>query len=93
MELAAEVAATRAECGEDESSERARLVRMAVAELPPKYRNAMILFYFHEMDVEKTALSLGMPVGTVKAQLHRGRALIGRKLHALWAGHGHAEER
>ncbi len=92
LELAPEIQATCTGPGEDETVERARLVRTAVRELPAKYRNAMILFYFHDMDVEETALSLSLPVGTVKAHLHRGRALLERKLHALLARQGAAAE-
>ena len=35
---------------------------------PLKYREALILFYFHEMDVPATAQSLGLPEGTFKAR-------------------------
>jgi len=44
-----------------ENESREQMVRRAVATLPEKYRAAMILFYFHEMDVPKTAQSLGLP--------------------------------
>ena len=55
-------------------------VRAAVLALPAKYRDALTLFYFHEMDVSATARSLGVPEGTVKARLLRGRALLRAKL-------------
>jgi RNA polymerase sigma-70 factor (ECF subfamily) len=48
-------------------------------------REAMLLFYFHEMDVPAAARSLGLPVGTVKARLHRGRELLRSKLPRLLA--------
>jgi RNA polymerase sigma-70 factor (ECF subfamily) len=56
-----------------------------VLALPPKYREALLLFYFHEMDVPAAALSLGLPEGTVKARLHRGRELLRAKLPRLLA--------
>jgi RNA polymerase sigma-70 factor (ECF subfamily) len=59
---------------------RDRAVRAAVMTLPAKYREAMIVFYFHRSDVAVTAKSLGIPEGTVKARLHRGRELLRRKL-------------
>ena len=37
-------------------------------------------FYFHEMDVSAAASSLGLPEGTVKARLFRGREILRRKL-------------
>jgi RNA polymerase sigma-70 factor (ECF subfamily) len=61
---------------------RARAVRRAVDLLPSKYREALILFYFHEMDVPATARSLDLPEGTVKARLFRGRALLRKKLNS-----------
>jgi len=60
--------------------DRQELVRGTVSTLPARYRDVLVLFYFHEMDVRETALSLGVAEGTVKARLHRGRALLRRRL-------------
>ena len=69
---------------EDEDSNRA--VRKLVLTLPPKYRDAVVLFYFHGMDVSATAQSLRLPEGTVKARLSRAREILRRKLpHVLTA--------
>lgn len=56
--------------------ERAELVQRAVLTLPEKYRDAIVLFYFEEKDVAETARVLGMPEGTLKSRLHRGRELL-----------------
>jgi RNA polymerase sigma-70 factor, ECF subfamily len=58
-------------------------VRRAVWALPPKYREALILFYFHDMDVTTAAQSLGLPEGTIKARLFRGREILRSKLPQL----------
>jgi RNA polymerase sigma-70 factor (ECF subfamily) len=63
-----------------ENEDRDRLVRCAVFTLPPKYREALVLFYFHDMDIPSTARSLGLPQGTVKARLSRGREMLRSKL-------------
>ena len=63
-----------------DDSDRHRAVRTAVRSLPAKYREALIVFYFHRSDVAVTAKTLGIPEGTVKARLHRGRELLRRKL-------------
>ncbi len=63
-----------------DQSDRDRAVRAAVQTLPAKYRDVMIVFYFHRLDVAVTAKTLGIPEGTVKARLHRGRELLRRKL-------------
>lgn len=60
--------------------ERAAVVRRLVATLPAKYRDVMVLFYFHDMNVDQAAASLGVPEGTVKARLHRARAILEREL-------------
>lgn len=64
---------------------RDQAVRRAVQSLPPKYRDALILFYFHEMDVPAAARTLGLPEGTVKARLSRARELLRGKLPHLMA--------
>lgn len=66
-----------------EEHQRDRLVRKAVMALPAKYRDAMILYYFHEMDVPAASKSLGVPEGTVKARLFRGREILRSKLPQL----------
>ena len=56
--------------------ERAAWVRRAVRTLPRRYREAIVLFYFEQMDLAETARVLGIPQGTLKARLHRGRELL-----------------
>ncbi len=41
--------------------------------LPERYRQAVTLFYMEDKSYEQTAASLGLPLGTVKALLHRAR--------------------
>jgi RNA polymerase sigma-70 factor (ECF subfamily) len=81
----AEPADPRACDGGLEDQDRDTAVRRAVFALPPKYREALILFYFHEMDVPSAALSLGLPEGTFKARLFRGREMLRSKLPQLLA--------
>lgn len=56
--------------------ERSQAIRSAILSLPAKYREPMILFYFHEMDISAAARGLNLPPGTVKARLSRGRKLL-----------------
>jgi RNA polymerase sigma-70 factor (ECF subfamily) len=81
LDFVADVKDPRAQDGGLEEDDLARSVRNAVFTLPTKYREALILFYFHDKDVADAASSLGLPEGTVKAQLARGRELLRRKLH------------
>lgn len=80
----AELRDPRAPDGGLEDVDRDRAVRRAVVALPKKYREALLLFYFHEMDIPAAAQSLGLPEGTVKARLSRGREILRGKLaHAI----------
>jgi RNA polymerase sigma-70 factor, ECF subfamily len=81
----AEPADTRASDGGLEDRDRNSAVRRAVLNLPSKYREALILFYFHDMDVTAAARSLSLPEGTVKARLFRGRELLRSKLPQILA--------
>jgi RNA polymerase sigma-70 factor (ECF subfamily) len=56
--------------------ERDELVRRAVLALPARYRDAIVVYYFHERDLSQSAAVLGVAEGTLKAQLHRGRQLL-----------------
>ena len=73
--------------GRLEDENRNKVVRRAVFNLPAKYREALILFYFQNMSVEAAALSLGLPEGTVKARLSRGREILRGKLPLLLGVH------
>ena len=63
-----------------EDADRRRIVQRALQSLPSKYREALVLFYFHGLDVASAAQSLRLPEGTVKARLSRGRDMLRRKL-------------
>lgn len=66
-----------------EDADRDRFVRRAVLALPAKYREALTLYYFHDMDVQEAARSLDLPEGTLKARLSRGREMLREKLALL----------
>jgi RNA polymerase sigma-70 factor (ECF subfamily) len=70
------------ESGPSERTLREETVRRTVQALPAKYREAVVLFYFHEMNVTRAADTLGIPPGTLKARLHRARALLERRLRS-----------
>lgn len=58
-------------------------VRRAVLALPVRYREPVVLFYFHEMDVGAAARTMKLPEGTVKARLARARALLKKRFPHL----------
>ncbi len=63
----------------DERS-RYEMVRRAVLALPKRYREPVVLFYFHEKDVAAAAQTMGLPEGTLKARLSRARELLRRRV-------------
>jgi RNA polymerase sigma-70 factor (ECF subfamily) len=61
-------------------NEMIKLVRQAVLALPTRYREVVVLCDFQEMSYAEAALALDCPVGTVNSRLHRGHALLLKKL-------------
>ena len=53
--------------------QRIAILRQIVDQLKPKYRDLVKLRYFKELSYEEIARLLEIPLGTVKAQLHRSR--------------------
>jgi RNA polymerase sigma-70 factor (ECF subfamily) len=56
-------------------AEQRRLAR-AVLDLPDRYRMPVVLRHVDDLSYDEIAAALGRPIGTVKAQVHRGLALL-----------------
>jgi RNA polymerase sigma-70 factor (ECF subfamily) len=84
--LFAELREARTPDGNLHDADRDRTVRRAIAALPPIYKEAIILYYFHDMDMESAARSLGVPEGTLKARLSRARKILRGKLESFGIG-------
>jgi RNA polymerase sigma-70 factor (ECF subfamily) len=56
-------------------------VRRAIEDLPPAYREAVLLTDVEGFSYKETAEILGVPVGTVMSRLHRGRQRLQRSLY------------
>jgi len=56
-----------------ETDERASLLRDALREIDPRYREVIFLVYVEDRKVDEAARMLGLPEGTVKTRLMRGR--------------------
>ncbi len=83
IEDVAEPAAAANQLTEAAGRELYEVVRRAVLALPMRYREPVILFYFHEMDVSAAARTLSMPEGTLKARLSRARSLLAQRFPHL----------
>ncbi len=56
-------------------------VEKLLVRLPERYRQAVTLFYMEDQSYEQTAATLGLPLGTVKALLHRARKRLIKLTH------------
>ena len=56
-----------------EKTQRIAILRQIVDQLNPKYRDLVKLRYFKELSYDEISNTLNLPIGTVKAQLHRSR--------------------
>ena len=63
--------------------ERGRAIVDAIAELPDEYRELIHLRHFAELSYGEIAELKGMPLGTVKNKLFRGRQMLKEKLAAF----------
>ncbi|GAB4128490.1 MAG: RNA polymerase sigma factor SigW [Raineya sp.] len=57
-------------------SQKVELMQKLVARLPSKYRKLVTMRYFEERAYQEISEELELPIGTVKAQLHRARELL-----------------
>ena len=55
-------------------------ITMAIDNLPDEYRAAVVLSDIHELRYAEIAHILGVPEGTVKSRLFRGRRILQKKL-------------
>ena len=69
-----------------ERNEGAARVRALLQTLPERYRVAMVMRYAYDLPYAQAANALGMPVGTLKANVHRGT----RMLRDAWYADAHA---
>ena len=70
-----------------ESGERARLLRDALAQLDPIYRDALFLVYIEGQRIDAAAQLLGVPSNTLKVRLMRGRQALGKILRQRHPGY------
>jgi len=57
-------------------AETVHAVRAAVEQLPPVFREVVVLCELQEMDYATAAEVLQCPIGTVRSRLHRARSLL-----------------
>jgi RNA polymerase sigma-70 factor (ECF subfamily) len=60
-------------------------VRRAILTLPPVFREAVVLCELQELRYAEAAAAVGVPLGTLRSRLHRGRRLLSEALREAGA--------
>jgi len=63
-----------------ERSERQARIERALRELPDHQRVPLVLFHFEELSYQDIAQTLGVSIGKVKTDIHRGREALRLRL-------------
>jgi len=69
-------------CLDDSRDADTAELRRAIALLPQRYREAVVLCDLEDKSYEEAALAMDCAVGTVRSRLHRARGLLARKLRS-----------
>jgi len=77
------VSADRTPQGHLEQSDLRHQIRLALAELPPALREAVVLRDLQEFSYQEIADRLKLPEGTVKSRINRGRLELAKQLKRL----------
>jgi RNA polymerase sigma-70 factor, ECF subfamily len=75
-----------------EHADHRLLLRQALEFLPPTLREAVLLRDIRELSYQEIAERLGLPEGTVKSRINRGRGELARQIQRIQEGaglHGH----
>ena len=68
-----------------EGQQLVEVVREAIGELEPEFRQLVILRDVEDLSYEEIAEVTNLPVGTVKSRIHRGRSQLRAKVERLMA--------
>jgi RNA polymerase sigma-70 factor (ECF subfamily) len=69
--------------GQVESRERKEALQRGLDRLSPDLREAVVLRDLHDLDYQEIAQVLGVPQGTVKSRINRGRLELARVLKRM----------
>jgi RNA polymerase sigma-70 factor, ECF subfamily len=79
------VSTTASPYAQIELRDRVTLLRLALDKLAPTLRTAVMMRDIQEMTYQEIADSLGLPEGTVKSRINRGRTELARQIQILRA--------
>lgn len=73
-----------------EAGEMMRMVETEISRLSEKLKTPLLLFYLEQMKYEEIAALMGIPVGSVKTYLFRGRTILRERLRKQLQSEGRA---
>jgi RNA polymerase sigma-70 factor (ECF subfamily) len=68
------------------------MIEEAISALPEEYQIVSVLYFMEEASYQEIADIVGVPVGTVRSRLHRGRKLLQKALWQVAEEHDTIEE-
>ena len=63
-----------------EAGDTVRRLKQAVAELPEEYREIVLMRHVAELSYDEICTATGLPMGTVKSRLNRGRRMLAKAM-------------
>jgi RNA polymerase sigma-70 factor (ECF subfamily) len=69
-----------------ERKDMARALERAIARLRPEYRESVVLFYIEGASYQEICEATGLPLGTVKTNLHRARKELAQAMAEMGWG-------
>ncbi len=67
-----------------EGGQTAAMVQSAIAELDPQHRDVVVLRDVEDLSYEEISGITGLPIGTVKSRIHRGRSALAERLMRIF---------
>ncbi len=67
-----------------ESALQEKYIQKAIDELPPRFKQVIILRDIQELSYEEVGKIIKAPLGTVKSRLNRARLKLQEKLESIW---------
>jgi RNA polymerase sigma-70 factor, ECF subfamily len=67
-----------------EGGQTAAIVQSAIAELDPQHRAVVVLRDVEDLSYEEISGITGLPIGTVKSRIHRGRSALAERLMRIF---------
>jgi RNA polymerase sigma factor (sigma-70 family) len=71
-----------------EKAEKSQVVRSCMEQLPDLYRSVLYLHYWMDCSIDEIGELLGVPPGTVKSYLHRGRQRLYARMQKKSGAYG-----